>query len=114
MKTPLPGRCHSTWIDPASDYAEIFLVLDRATALQLLALGLISSAEVLTVACRAEALEAFAALRREMQRSETELPTRAALACVINFLKRSYSFSPGRTCFPTATRRAMAPTAMVV
>ncbi len=31
----LPGRRHSTLLDPASDYAELFLVLDRATALQL-------------------------------------------------------------------------------
>ena len=43
----LPGRRHSTLLDPASDYAELFLVLDRATALQLLALGLILDAEVL-------------------------------------------------------------------
>ncbi len=89
----LPGRRHSTLLDPASDYAELFLVLDRATALQLLALGLIVDAEVLTVGGRGEVVEAFSALRREMLRPETELPTRAALALVFDFLNRLYDLA---------------------
>ena len=89
----LPGRRHSTLIDPASDYAELFLVLDPATARQLLALGLISGSEVLTVGGKVEVLEAFCALRRDMLRSETELPTRAALGRVIDFLGKLYALA---------------------
>ncbi len=89
----LPGRRHSTLIDPASDYAELFLVVDSATALQFLALGLIADVEVLTVGRQEEVIEAFRALRRDMQRPETELPTRLALARVLDFLNTLYALA---------------------
>ena len=89
----LPGRRHSTILDPASDYAEVFLVMDRATSVQLLALGLIVDAEVLPVGGVGEVVEAFSALRREMLRPEAELPTRAALALVVGFLGRLYGLA---------------------
>lgn len=89
----LPGRRHSTIFDPASDYAELFLVLDAATAQQLFALGLIADAEVLPVGGSGGVIEAFCALRRELQRSESELPTRTALARVIDFLNTLYDLA---------------------
>ena len=89
----LPGRLHSTVLDPASDYAELFLVLDRATSLQLLSLGLIMDVEVLRVGGMGEVIESFGALGREMLRPEAELPTQAALALVIVFLDRLYALA---------------------
>ena len=89
----LPGRRHSTVLDPASDYAELFLVLDRATSLQLLSLGLIMDVEVLRVGGIGEVIEAFGTLGREMLRPEAELPTQAALALVIGFLDRLYALA---------------------
>lgn len=86
----LPGRRHSTIIDPASDYAELFLVLDKATALQLLALGLIRDMEVLSVGWSAGVVDDFCALRRNLLRPEIELPTGAALALVVEFLNKLY------------------------
>ena len=86
----LPGRLHSTAFDPASDYAELFLVLDAATAKQLLSLGLIADAEVLLVGGNIGVVEAFGVQRRELQRPESELTTRAALGLVINFLNMLY------------------------
>ncbi len=89
----LPGRRHSTILDPASDYAELFLVVDPATAQQLLALGLIAETEVLSVGENTGAVEAFCSLRRELQRPESELTTRAALARVIDFLDALYDLA---------------------
>lgn len=87
----LPGRRHSTIIDPASDYAELFLVLDLATARQLIALGLIRDAEVLPVGLSAGVIEDFCALRRSLLRPEIELPTGVALALIVDFLSKLYA-----------------------
>ena len=86
----LPGRRHSTIIDPASDYAELFLILDPATARQLMGLGLIPETEVLPAGGSVGVVDEFRALRRSLERPEIELPTRAALTLVIQFLNTVY------------------------
>ena len=89
----LPGRRHSTILEAGSDYAELFLVLDQATALQLMALNLIADVEVLSIGVSAGVVEAFCALRRELSRPESDLPTRAALARVVDFLHALYDLA---------------------
>ena len=89
----LPGRRHSTILDPASDYAELFLVLDRATALQLMALGLIQDVEVLSVGGSLGVIDGFRALRQSLERPESELPTCEALSLVIQFLTTVYGLA---------------------
>jgi AraC family transcriptional regulator of arabinose operon len=89
----LPGRRHSTILDAASDYAELFLVIDQATALQLMALGLIVDVEVLSVGGSAGVAEAFCGLRQELSRPESDLPTHAALARVVDFIHMLYDLA---------------------
>ena len=89
----LPGRRHSTIIDPASDYAELFLVLDRATALQLMGLGLIQDTEVLPVGWSLGVIDGFRALRHSLERPEIEVPTCEALSLVIQFLTTVYGLA---------------------
>lgn len=89
----LPGRRHSTILDPASDYAELFLILDPATARQLIGLGLILETEVLPVGASVGVVEEFRALRRSLEQPEVELPTRAALTLVIRFLNNLYGLA---------------------
>ena len=89
----LPGRPHSTILEGASDYAELFLVLDPATAHQLIGLGLIDTCEVRSIGESASVVEAFCLLRRELRRPESELSTRTALALVIDFLNTLYDLA---------------------
>lgn len=89
----LPGRKHSTILDPTSDYAELFLVLDRATALQLMGLGLIQNTEVLAVGWSLGVIDGFRALRQSLERPESELPTCEALSLVIRFLTTVYGLA---------------------
>ncbi len=86
----LPGRRHSTLIDPKSDYAELFLVLDRITAQQMLALGLIRDVSVLAVGPSMSIADTFYALGRSFMLTETELPTPALLTLMIDFLNLLY------------------------
>jgi AraC family transcriptional regulator of arabinose operon len=80
-------------LDAASDYAELFLVIDQATALQLIALGLIFDVEVLSVGGSAGVAEAFCGLRQELSRPESDLPTHAALARVVDFIHMLYDLA---------------------
>lgn len=89
----LPQQTHSTVFDPGSNYAELFLVLDRTTAEQMRGLGLISPCPVLSVGPGVDVLEAFLALRHDLLRPETELPTRAALSRIIMFLGDLYEWA---------------------
>ena len=89
----LPGRRHSTIFDPTSDYAELFVVLDHTTALQLMGLGLIQNTEVFAVGWRLGVIDGFRVLRQSLERPEIELPTCEALLLVIQFLTSMYGLA---------------------
>jgi AraC-like DNA-binding protein len=94
-----PGVSHSTWYDPASDYAEFWVVLDKTTASQLLQLGLIHRQPVVDVGAEQLVFEEFKLLCRRVARSEEELPSPALLLEVLAFIDGLYQRARRRRAF---------------
>jgi AraC family transcriptional regulator, arabinose operon regulatory protein len=86
----LPGKTHSTWFDPKSDYTELFMVIDAATTRNLADLGMISSDPVLSVGVDQTIVEEFLQLTALAKTIENELPTSLFLVHALKFLTNLY------------------------
>ncbi len=80
----------ATWFDPASDYAECYLVIDAGTGLALLAAGLLSPAPVVNIGVDAVIIDGFRHLAARARLSESLAPGRALLLEAVAWVNDLY------------------------
>ena len=85
-----PGVLHSTHFDPASDYAEFFVVFDNLTGEQLMKLGMIAPQPVVNVGVDPIVLEEFKHLVKQLRLHEFQLPSRDLLVEAVRFVNGLY------------------------
>jgi AraC-like DNA-binding protein len=85
-----PDVVHSTWYDPDSDYAEFYVVIDPATSLQLMKLGMLSTEPVMNVGEDPVVVEEFKHLCMRLRMPESQIPPRVILLEVLSFLNGLY------------------------
>jgi AraC-like DNA-binding protein len=85
-----PGAVYQTWFDPASDYAELFVVFDAATGMRLVEAGLISTVPVLSVGVDPVIIDSFRHLAKRVNLPEAQLSSRRALLESVAFVDDLY------------------------
>ncbi|MCW8133149.1 MAG: helix-turn-helix transcriptional regulator [Planctomycetota bacterium] len=86
----MPERTHSTWFDPASDYAEGYISLDDYSAQRLAELNLLSGVPVLDVGVHQSVLDDLLDLHDKVRTSNTEYPTPLLFVQMLHFLHGLY------------------------
>ncbi len=85
-----PGPTHATWFDPASDYAECFVVFDAATGTSLVSAGALSSTPVHDIGVDAVILDEFRHLVTLVRTPEPQLSSRHVLLAAVSFVAGLY------------------------
>jgi AraC-like DNA-binding protein len=95
-----PGIEHTTDFDPASGYAELFVVVDAMTGPQLMASGLIDPSPVLEVGVDPVIIQSFRHLVKRLNLPESRMPARRALLEAVGFINELYDRAHANRALP--------------